>query len=81
MYYVRMTDRFMSGWGVAKALTNVMVVECPDYSSAQNVYRHALTRNEMCRMKICSTKPKPRPGILYTWKQYEDLGPIWKGQA
>ena len=79
MYYVRMTDRFMSGWGQAKNMTNVMVVACPDYESAQNVFRNALTRNEMCRVMICINKPKDRPGVLYSHKQYEDLGPIWKG--
>lgn len=79
MYYVRMTDRFMSGWGKAKDMTNVMVVACPDYESAHNIYCHAINRNEMSRVMICNNKPKARPGVLYSHKNYEDLGPVWKG--
>lgn len=79
MYYVRMTDRFMSGWGQAKNMTNVMVVACPYYESAKHVFTHALTRTEMKRVMICINKPKARPGVLYSHKQYEDLGPVWKG--
>ena len=80
MYYVRMTDRFMSGWGAAQGQTNVMVVACPTYADAQNVFRHAVTRNEMCRVMICSNNPKARAGVLYSRKDYADLGPIWKGE-
>lgn len=80
MFYVRMTDKFMSGWGVAEGKTNVVVVQCDDYSQAAKVASHALQRSEMKRVKILSRKPAARPGVLYTVKQYADLGPIWKGQ-
>ena len=31
MFYVRMTDKFMSGWGAAVNRNSVLVVECDDY--------------------------------------------------
>jgi hypothetical protein len=79
-YYVCMTDRFMSGWGPAKDKDNVLVIECATYDEARNALRHALTRNEMCRQRINLKPPKQRSGVLYTNKQYADLGPIWKGE-
>jgi hypothetical protein len=76
-YYVRMTDKFMSGWGMAKGKRNVMVVICDTYEQAEQIEKAANRRPEMKRVAICSTKPKARPGILYSWKVYADMGGPW----
>jgi len=39
MYYVTMTDKFMSGWGQAHGKINKMVVECDTYEEAAQIER------------------------------------------
>lgn len=75
--YVRMTDKFMSGWGMAKDMTNVMVVECSDWQQAEAIEKAARKRSEMRRIEICLNKPKNRPGVLYSHKAFADLSGPW----
>ncbi len=77
MLYVRMTDKFMSGWGQARGMTNVMVVACETPEQAEAVEKAARERSEMRRVEICLSKPRNRPGILYSHKQFSDLGGPW----
>jgi hypothetical protein len=77
-YYVRMTDKFMSGWGEAQGKSNVVVVECPTIEQAEQIERAAKRRSEMRRVEICLSKPKNRPNVLYSWKHYDQLGGPWK---
>ena len=37
MYYVTMTDRFMSDWGLSAGRTNKLVIECPTYTQAEQI--------------------------------------------
>ena len=73
-----MTDKFMSGWGLARNAVNVMVVACHTYEQARAIERAAHRRPEMKRISICMNKPKNRPGIVYSWKAFDQLGDIWK---
>lgn len=75
--YVRMTDSFMSGWGLARDKTNVMVVECDDWRQAEAIEQAARKRPEMKRVQIVSNRPKNRPGVLYSWKKFHDMGGPW----
>ena len=37
MYYVTMTDKFMSGWGRAEGKINKFVVECETREKAETI--------------------------------------------
>ena len=52
MYYVTMTDKFMSGWGKADKKINKLVISCNTFDEALIVSGNAGRRNEMkgCRL-------------------------------
>ena len=75
--YVRMTDKFMSGWGMAEGKQNVVVVECDTWEQAEAIERAANKRSEMRRVQCCLGKPKNRSGVLYSHKQFRDLSGSW----
>lgn len=77
-YYVSMTDKFMSGWGAAKNVTNKLVIICDSIEQAETVERNALKRSEMRYVNLCLNKPRyPESRYLTTWKSFSDLGTIW----
>lgn len=78
-YYVTMTDKFMSGWGMAANKINKMIVECDTWQQAEQIERAARARSEMRRVNICTTKPRYGAHVVESWKTWGDLGPIWKG--
>ena len=57
MYYVTMTDRFMSGWGRADGKINKLVISCDTYDEAAIVEDNARCRSEMKYVNICINKP------------------------
>lgn len=57
-YWVTMTDRFMSGWGLARDKTNKLVIECETYDEAKIVEQNAQNRPEMKYINICYNKPR-----------------------
>ena len=57
MYYVTMTDKFMSGWGQARNRTNKLVISCNTMAEAIIVEENAHHRTEMKHINIRSTKP------------------------
>jgi len=57
MYYVTMTDKFMSGWGYARNKINKLVISCETMEQAQTVYNNACNRPEMKYINIRSSKP------------------------
>jgi len=78
MYYVTMTDRFMSGWGLARGKANKLVIECDTYDQAAQVERAAKRRPEMRRVSIRASKPYYRNAhVLTSWKHYNELGGPW----
>lgn len=78
-YYVTMTDKFMSGWGMAQGKTNKLIIECDNIDQAAQIERAALKRNEMRYVNIRTTKPKYGANVLESWKTWNDLGEIWTG--
>ena len=44
MFYVTMTDKFMSGWGYAAGKTNKMIVACDTIAQAEQIERVAQRR-------------------------------------
>lgn len=74
-YYVTMTDKFMSGWGHARGLTNKLVIECDSWDEAMVVARNAKDRTEMKYVNITSTKPYYSPKKHYvSWKDRDEYG-------
>ncbi len=57
MYYVTMTDKFMSGWGMARGKINKLVISCNTYDEANTVRNNADRRSEMKYVNIRTTKP------------------------
>jgi len=65
-YYVLSNDTFMSGWGPAEHKTNVCVVPCRDYPTAQRVAEYARSRSDQKRVRIVANKPRPRRNVCYS---------------
>ena len=57
MYWVTMTDKFMSGWGEARGKINKLVITCNTYDEALIVADNAEAREEMKYVNIRYTKP------------------------
>lgn len=77
MFYVRMTDKFMSGWGAAVNQKNVLVVECDDYEQAVAIEKAAKARPEMRRVMIVSKPPRAYRGILISRRHFSEMGGPW----
>ncbi len=79
MFYVTMTDKFMSGWGRAEGKINKFVVVCDTYEQAEAIERNAHKREEMKYINITSKKPCYNSRrYLTSWRNYNELGNIWK---
>lgn len=82
MFYVTMTDKFMSNWGHASGKTNKFVVECKTLTQAKTIALNARRRSEMKYVRIVYCKPKyPPQRYLVSLRRYEDLGGIWTCQC
>lgn len=73
-----MTDKFLSGWGMAKGKINKMVVECDTLADAEIIEGAANKRSEMKHVNICMTRPKYGSRYLVSWKTFDQLGERWK---
>ena len=79
MFYVTMTDRFMSGWGKAEGRIAKFVVECETLEQAETIENNAKKREEMKYINITTKKPYYNvKKYITTTKSYEQLGKIWK---
>jgi hypothetical protein len=64
-YYVSMTDKFMSYWGMSEGKINKLVIECDNYDDAITVHNNALRRSEMKYVNINLNKPKYNKNKYY----------------
>lgn len=78
MYYVTMTDTFMSGWGLAEGKTNKLIIECETYEEALTIEHNARNRPEMKYVSISSKRPRYGRNVFPSWSTYNDMGSIWK---
>jgi hypothetical protein len=76
--YVTMTDKFMSGWGMARNKTNKYIIVCDTMEQARTAYRNALKRSEMKYVNICHKKPYYGSNVLPSFTSFDELGDIWK---
>ena len=79
-FYVTMTDKFMSGWGMAKGKINKLIIECRTIEQAVQIESAAKKRGEMRYINIRTTKPYYGENVLETWKTWDDLGTVWTGE-
>lgn len=70
MYYVTATDKFMSGWGLAKGKTNKVIVICENWQEAREVEEALHSRDEMKYINIRYSKPYYRGGYVISWYKY-----------
>ena len=73
MFYVTMTDKFMSGWGHAQGRTNKLIIECNTIDEAEQIERAARLRNEMKYVNICTRRPRYSAHVVESWKTYADM--------
>ena len=76
MYYVNMTDKFMSEWGKARWRTNKLCIACETLEEAKIVEQNALSRSEMIYVNICHKKPQSKTHQYYSWHDKESY-PTW----
>jgi hypothetical protein len=78
MFYVSMTDKFMSGCGMSQGKTNKYVIACETIEQAEMIERNAKKRSEMKYVNICSRMPRYGANVLVTMKTFSDLSGPWK---
>lgn len=73
MYYITMTDKFMSGWGWAKNKINKLIIECETMDQALIVQQNAKDRAEMKYINITNNKPYYNSNRYYvSWHNKDD---------
>lgn len=77
VFYVAMTDKFMSGWGMAKGKANVFVVECDTQEQVSAILKAAEDRSEMSRVRMVRTLPRSTSGTLVSVRHFSELGGPW----
>ena len=77
MYYVTMTDKFMSGWGMAEGKTNKIVLECDTLGEAEKVEKYARSRDDMTYINIRNTKPYYNDNKFFVSFHNREDYPFW----
>jgi hypothetical protein len=77
MYYVTMTDKFMSGWGMAEGKINKLIFECDDRKEAHIVADNAEKRGDMKYINITPNKPYYAPGRYYAQTKNKEEYSKW----
>ena len=74
-FYVTMTDKFLSGWGMANGKINKLVISCASQKEANIVYDNAVNRGEMKYVNIVMKKPYYPPKQYYvSWHNRSTYG-------
>lgn len=77
-WYVTMTDKFLSGWGMSAGKTNKLIIGCDTLTQAKTAYKNAKKMKQMKYVNYTSTKPyydKRRYYISY--KNYKNSGRLF----
>ena len=79
-YYVTMTDKCLSGWGMAQDKIAKYVYECDTFEMAQKVKANAEKRTDQKNINITTTKPYYNPESHYTqYKTYDPTDVFYRG--
>lgn len=77
VYYVSMTDKFMSGWGGAKGKIAKYVLICKNVEEANIVYDNAIHRKEMKYVSMGTAMPKYNPKKYQVTYADKNKAPNW----
>lgn len=77
MYWVTMTDKFMSGWGMAKGKINKLVFECESLTEARVVAENAEYHGSQKYINIATRKPYYSPSKYYVQIKTKEDYPDW----
>lgn len=72
-YYVVMTDKFMSGWGMAEGMTNKFIIGCDDLERAGYLFEAARRRPEMKYVNFTVKKPRYGNNILVSYRDEKQI--------
>jgi len=73
-FYVTSKDKAMSGWGMAKGLSNICIVPCDSLEEAEGVFQYVRSRPEQTYISIRNKYPYYNPkrylvSNLTSWKE------------
>ena len=77
MYYVTMTDKFMTGWGEAKDKINKLIFACETYEEAEIVSDNARNQGSQKYINITSKKPYYNSNKYYTQVKTKEEYSSW----
>ena len=78
MYYVAMTDKFMSGWGMSDGKINKLIFECETLEQARTVADNAHNRTDQKYVNIhYHGKPWYSPRTHYVQIKTIESYPTW----
>lgn len=77
MFYVNMTDKFMSGWGGAAGGKSFYCVKCDTLAQAEAVEKAAHERPEMKRIAIANKPRRSGSGNHTKVTEFKKLGGPW----
>ena len=77
MWYVTITDTFLSGWGCAENKINKLVLECETLADARIVKQNAELRSDMKFINIVKTKPSYNKTRYLTSFKNKETYPCW----
>ena len=77
MFYVTMTDKALSGWGLAQGKINKLIFECDTYAEAETVYNNAVNRGDQKYINICSKRPYYNNNRYYVQIKNKTIYPCW----
>jgi hypothetical protein len=75
--YVTMTDKFMSGWGMADGKINKLIFECDSIQEAHIVADNAENRDDMKYINVTYNKPYYAPGRYYAQTKTKEEYKAW----
>lgn len=82
MYYVTMTDKFTSGWGMAEGKINKLIFECETRQEAHIVADNAERRGDQKYINITVNKPYYTPSrYLAQYKNKEEYSKWYEPNA
>ena len=78
MFYVTMTDKFLSEWGQAEGKINKFIICCETRDQAETAAKNARKRQEMKYIRIKTKKPYYISNkYITTFSNFSELGKIW----
>jgi len=76
-YWVTMTDKFMSNWGLSENRINKLVFECENFNEARIVAENAENRSDQKYINICSNKPYYNNKRYFVQIKNKEIYPSW----